>query len=105
MKAILLVTIVLVLGVPAARADWHAGMVTAVKVGYDGTITFNISGLTRSNCTCYATWPTDVCLNRARTTSFKEEVAMLYSVRARGSTLSINIDEVTCSVVAMYESG
>jgi hypothetical protein len=92
------------LGVPSARADWHSGVVTAVKVGYDGGITFNIAGLNRSNCTCYSAWPSDVCLNRSRT-SFKEEVAMLYSIRARGGILNINIDEVTCSVVAMYESG
>ena len=44
-----------------------------------------------------------MCLNRSRT-SFKEEVAMLYMARARGSTFAYNIDETTCQVIAMYET-
>jgi hypothetical protein len=44
-----------------------------------------------------------MCLNRRRS-SFKEEVAMLYSAKARGATLSVNIDETPCQVVAIGES-
>lgn len=87
-----------------ANADWHSGKVTAVQIAYDGsTITFVAAGHVRSNCTCYAAWPNSMCLNRSRL-SFKEEVAMLYSVRARAGVLAYNIDETTCQVVAMYES-
>lgn len=75
-----------------------------MQIGYDGsTIMFTVAGHVRSNCTCYPTWPNTMCLNRSRLT-FKEEVAMLYSGRARGTEVYYNIDETTCSVVAMYES-
>lgn len=94
----------LALVTPLAHADWHGGKVTAVFVAYDAsTVTFTIAGYSRNNCTCYSAWPNTLCLNRDRP-SFKEEVAMLYSVRARGGELHVNIDESTCSVVAMYEA-
>jgi len=89
---------------PLALADWHGGKVTTVQIAYDGsTIVFTLAGHSRNNCTCYSAWPNTICLNRARV-SFKEEVAMLYSVRARGGDLHVNIDETSCSVVAMYEA-
>jgi hypothetical protein len=87
----------------AAHADWHLGKVTQVNIGYDGsTITFIVAGWTRTNCTCYPAWNNMMCLNRSRT-SFKEEVAFLYSARARGTAVGANIDETTCTVVALYE--
>ena len=87
----------------AAHADWHYGRVTQVNIGYDGsTVTFVVAGWTRSNCTCYPTWSNMMCLNRSRA-SFKEEVAFLYSARARGVGVGANIDEGTCTVVALYE--
>lgn len=90
-------------GASVAQADWHTGKIGNISIGYDGsTITFNIQGYTRTNCTCYSTWNTNMCLNRARV-SFKEEVAMLYSVKARDRDIAVNIDENSCTVVAMYE--
>ena len=86
-----------------AQADWHGGKVSQVNIGYDGsTITFVIAGWVRNNCTCYAVWNNTMCLNRSRLT-YKEEVALLYMARARDSVLYANIDEATCSVVAIYE--
>jgi hypothetical protein len=88
----------------AAHADWHGGKVTQINIAYDGsTITFVVAGWSRANCTCYATWSNTMCLNRNRLT-YKEEVAFLYSARARGTTLYANIDETTCSVIALYEA-
>jgi hypothetical protein len=90
---------------PLAYADWHSGKVTALKIGYDGvTVAFNIAGYSRSNCTCYVTWSSDLCLNPLRE-SFRAEVPMLMSARARDTVVHVNIDEVTCSVIAIYESG
>jgi hypothetical protein len=43
-----------------------------------------------------------MCLNRART-SFKEEVALRYSLKARDKEIAVNIDEASCLVAAMYE--
>lgn len=87
-----------------ARADWHGGRVNNVSIAYDGsTVTFTVAGHSRNNCTCYSPWSGNMCLNRSRA-SFKEEVALLYSVRARGGSLNYNIDETTCYVVAMYEA-
>ena len=87
----------------AADADWHSGKVTQLGISYDGsTVSFIVAGWTRNNCTCNTAWPNNMCLNRSRT-SFKEEVAMLYSARARGTALAAHIDETTCSVVALYE--
>ena len=95
----------LVLAAPTAQADWHGGKPTSLKFGYDGTtVTFNISGYSRTDCTCYATWNTDLCLNPSRP-NFKAEVAFLMSARARGTDVFVNVDETTCYVVAMYEAG
>jgi hypothetical protein len=92
------------LSASAANADWHSGKIIRIQVAYDGsTITFVTTGYVRSNCACYAAWPDSMCLNRSRA-SFREEVAMLYMARARGSTFAYNIDEATCQVVAMYET-
>jgi hypothetical protein len=88
-----------------AHADWHGGKVTQINIAYDGsTITFAIAGHSRNNCSCYSAWPSVLCLDRSRI-SFKEEVAMLYSARARGTEVFVNIDETSCEVVAMYEAG
>ena len=97
------IALALALIAPAAQADWHGGKVTQINVGYDGsTITLVVAGWVRTNCTCYAAWPSTMCLNRNRLT-YKEEVAMLFSARARGTELFAHIDETTCSVVALYE--
>lgn len=89
----------------SAHADWHGGKPTSLKIGYDGrSVTFNLSGLIRTNCTCYPAWNSDLCLNPNRE-SFKAEIAMLMSARARDTDVYVNIDEVTCFVTAMYEAG
>jgi hypothetical protein len=101
-KLFVSLAVILAIAAPAAHADWHGGKVTQINIGYDGsTITFVVAGWVRNNCTCYM-WVNTMCLNRARA-SFKEEVAMLYSARARGTELFANIDETTCSIVALYE--
>jgi hypothetical protein len=99
------ITFALLLSLAAseANASWHGGRVTQISVGYDGnTMTFVIEGWVRSDCTCYSAWPNSMCLDRSRA-SYKEEVAMLLSARARGTQLFANIDEASCRVVAMYE--
>ena len=86
-----------------ANADWHSGMVRTLGFGYDGqTLVFEISGLSRTNCTCYSPWPNSLCVSRART-DFKEIYAFLLKARAVKEPIEVNIDEVTCSVTAMYE--
>jgi hypothetical protein len=97
-----LLVLVLFFGlVITARADWHTGTVTSVNVGYDGmTISFGLSGWSRSNCTCYPSWSTYMCLDRSRNT-FKEEYAWLLSARATQQLVSVNIDEATCKVQAI----
>jgi hypothetical protein len=105
MKKLATAALVLVLSLSAsmAHADWHTGKLGNISIGYDGsTFTFTILGYTRTNCTCYATWNTNMCLNRSRLT-YKEEVAMVYSLKARDKAIAINIDEASCSVIAMYE--
>jgi hypothetical protein len=92
------------LAAPLAHADWHVGRIVSLNIGYDGsTITFTLAGHIRNNCTCFSTWPNSLCLNRSRLT-FKEEVAFLYSARARDKEIAVNIDEASCSVVALYET-
>lgn len=102
-KLLLASALLLSLGALPAHADWHSGKIEFISIGYDGsTFTFRLSGLTRTNCTCYPTWNTNMCLNRSRL-SFKEEVALIYSLKARDKEIAINIDEASCSVVALYE--
>lgn len=98
-----LVSILGMLTATSAHADWHSGVITRLGVGYDGsTITFALSGWTRTNCTCYSSWPTYMCLQRSRT-SFREEFAMLLRLKSEGGTINVNIDEASCSVIAFDE--
>lgn len=61
----------LMLGVSSgALADWHAGTITQLGIGYDGsTVTFRLSGWSRTNCTCSSAWPNQMCLDRSRLAS------------------------------------
>lgn len=82
------------------KADWHVGTVSSIYYSYDGLwTTFTLNGLTKSNCTCYAGWASNLCLNRARAT-FKEEAAALLTASFTNRRLSVNIDEVSCVVIA-----
>lgn len=84
-----------------AAADWRTGRIRDIYTGYDGqTVTFTISGASKSACACYPVWPDRLCLSRARL-SFKEEMAILLSAKIAGSEISVNIDEASCSVTAM----
>jgi hypothetical protein len=88
-----------------ALADWRAGRITHLAFGYDGeTVAFVIEGFNRNNCTCYSAWPGYMCLDRTRT-SFKEEFAWLLKARAENRVINVNIDEASCKVIALYESG
>jgi hypothetical protein len=91
--------------VQPAFADWHTGKVTAIHIGYDGsTIMLSLSGWSRSNCTCYSTWPTYMCLTRSTTRlASKEEFALLLKARASEDPVAVYIDETTCSVQALSE--
>jgi hypothetical protein len=85
-------------------ADWHGGVVRTLGFGYDGqTLVFEITGLTKTTCTCYTPWPNSLCVSRARE-DFKEVYAFLLKARAIKEPIQVNIDENTCSVLAMYEA-
>jgi hypothetical protein len=86
-----------------AKADWHTGQVITMGHAYDGqTITFRLSGWSRTNCTCYSAWPDNMCLDRTRT-SFSQDYAWLLRARTTGQKVQVNIDETTCKIVALYE--
>lgn len=86
-----------------AYADWHYGKITGIGHAYDGqTITFKISGWMRSNCTCYAPWADNMCLDRSRV-SFPQDYAWLLTARTTGKQVQVNIDETTCRIVALYD--
>lgn len=88
-----------------AFADWRAGKIVFIGFGYDGsTVTVDLSGWDRTDCSCYSPWPTYMCLDRTRT-SFKEEYALLLKARMMDQAVNVNIDETTCTIIAMYESG
>ncbi|EGU49883.1 hypothetical protein VINI7043_26265 [Vibrio nigripulchritudo ATCC 27043] len=88
----------------ASYADWHHGKIEMIAIGYDGkTISIGQAGSTKTNCTCYPTWPNRYCLNRDRI-SFNEEYALLLAAKSRGQSVALNIDETTCQVIAMYEN-
>lgn len=85
------------------HADWHSGTVSQINIGYDGaTVSFLLSGWVRSNCTCYPAWPNYMCLDASRP-ALKLEYALLLAAHLQGQTVSVNIDETTCRVVAMYK--
>ena len=87
-----------------ASADWRSGKVQQVSVGYDGqTIALKLEGWSRSNCSCYSSWPDHMCLDKARATHDFEK-ALLLSARARNTVVNVNIDEASCKVIAIYEN-
>lgn len=98
------VAFVTILTSTAVQADWHSGQIESLYVAYDGsTVTMDIVGWNGTNCTCYPTWATNMCLDRSRV-SFKEELAMVYSAKARGKAIAVNIDETSCKVIAIGEN-
>lgn len=97
------VCLALIASSPVTWADWHAGTIKQLNVGYDGaTISFILDGWTRTDCTCYSTWPGMMCLDKARE-AHDFEKSLLLTARARGSVIHANIDESTCKVTAIYE--
>jgi hypothetical protein len=84
LKIVRALAILAMMAAPVAQADWHGGRLTGVFSGYEGTtISFTTEGYSRTNCTYNSAWPNQMCLNRSRA-NFSAEVALLYSVRARG---------------------
>jgi hypothetical protein len=87
-----------------ANADWHGGVVRTLGFGYDGqTLVLEITGLTKTTCTCYPPWPGMLCVSRARQ-DFKEIYAFLLKARGVKEPIQVAIDETTCDVLALYES-
>lgn len=87
-----------------AVAAWHSGKVTTLGVSYDGTtVSFKLGNWVRSDCTCNNAWPDQMCLDRSRS-SFKEEYAWLLTARTTGRVVSVNIDETSCKVIALFET-
>lgn len=98
-----IVATALLLALPA-HADWYSGSIRHIGVGYDGsTVTVALSGWARNSCTCYAAWPTYMCLQRTRA-SFREEYALLLKAKAEGRVVNVHIDEASCTVMAIYEA-
>ncbi|HEA17350.1 MAG TPA: hypothetical protein ENH88_13060 [Pseudoalteromonas prydzensis] len=98
-----LITFLILTAPNYALADWHHGKLGIIAFGYDGkTISIGQQGSTKTDCTCYPAWPNRYCLDNSRDT-FDKEYAFLLSVKARDKSVSINIDEKTCKIVAMYE--
>lgn len=88
---------------PFALADWHHGKIDMIAIGYDGkTVSIGQVGFTGKNCTCYSAWPNRFCLDPNRET-FDKEYALILSAKARDKKVSINIDENSCKIRAIYE--
>lgn len=93
-------TLLLVL-TTSTHADWRTAKIKDIYFGYDGqTTSFTLIGSSKTNCTCYSTWPDRFCLNRART-SYKDEMATMLMAKSTGQNISVNVDENTCMVVAL----
>lgn len=98
-----LIALLLITASNNALADWHHGKLGIIAFGYDGkTISVGQQGTTKADCSCYPAWPTRYCLDNSRDT-FEKEYAFLLSIKARDKSVSINIDEETCKIIAMYE--
>lgn len=86
-----------------ANAAWHSGKITQMNIGYDGaTVTVILEGFSRTDCTCYSSWPNMMCLDKNRATNSIEK-SMLLSAKARGQIINFNINEATCKITAIYE--
>jgi hypothetical protein len=88
-----------------SHADWYSGNITSIAYGYDGaTVVFQMANVTKTSCTCYSPWPTYLCLNSQRATH-KSEVATLLAARVAKRAIAVNIDEGTCTAVAIEDRG
>jgi len=84
-------------------AGSYFGKITQLNVGYDGkSIVIIPEGWVRSDCTCYPTWPSMMCLDSTRA-SHDFEKALLLSAKARGQKVNFVINEATCFVESMSE--
>ena len=84
-------------------AGWYTGNVNYIGVGYDGaTITIRVEGWSRSDCTCYSTWPSHMCLDNSRATSDFEK-SLILSAKARQTPIKVHIEESTCKISAISE--
>lgn len=86
---------------PRAHADWHYGKIVDIYFAYDGSnVTLAVENLTKTACTCYTPWPNRMCLDRSHL-SYKEQLSAVYLAKAAGSRVVVNIDELTCKVIAL----
>jgi len=100
---ILVITFLLILS-NTSSAGWHTGKVSYIGVGYDGaTITLKIEGWSRSDCTCYSSWPSHMCLDNTRETK-KFEEALILTTRAKQMPIKVHLDEATCKINSVVES-
>jgi len=91
------------LSMPMSFAGDYNGKIIQINIGYDGkTITLIPEGWVRSDCTCYPTWPSMMCLDATRV-SHNFEKALVLSAKARGQKVNFVINESSCYVEAMYE--
>ncbi len=96
--------VALLLWSASSFGGWHIGKVENIGIGYDGvTVTVNITGWARNDCTCYPTWTVHMCLDSNRATHAFEK-ALLLAARARGTDVALHINETTCMITAMYEN-
>ncbi|WP_444996867.1 hypothetical protein [Aliikangiella sp. IMCC44359] len=88
-----------------AKADWHSGKISSVSTSYEGDkVTLVLEDWSRNNCTCYPTWPNNMCLDSARETANFER-SFILSAKARNKVVVVHIDETTCKVIAIAEYG
>lgn len=98
-----LIALLIIITSNSALAGWHTGKLGMIAFSYDGKIiSVGQEGFTKTDCTCYPTWPGRYCLDSSRET-YDKEYAFLLSAKARNVSVGINIDETTCKIVAIYE--
>ncbi len=98
-----LVIALLILLSTTSNAAWHEGKINYIGIGYNGsTITLILEGWSRSDCTCYSSWPSHMCLTNNRDTSAFEQ-SLILSAKARQSPIKVYINENTCSIEAISE--
>jgi hypothetical protein len=85
----------------SCQAGWYTGVVEGMATATNGTtVTFNVAGFARTNCTCWPSWGSYFCLDSQRETH-KYEVAMVLCAIASGKRVAANIDEASCMVRAL----
>ena len=86
---------------PPESGSWRKGRINVVSLTSDGRATIRLDGWVRNNCTCDASHPDMMCIDR-QSDLFRETYAMVLSAAAQDLVFNAFIGDKSCTVKAAF---